>query len=256
MYWFLKTGKLQQISCYYKVLPLTKVKPLITPLKGFTFSQGEAFFRPKLLYLCTLKINSMENENIAEEPMIPYNQPLDFQQVWRMFQETDKQFKETDKKFQETDKQFKETDRKIRELDRLFTSQWGKLVESLVEGDLINLLNTKGIKVHRTTQRAKGNYEGQNYEFDIIAYNGDEIVIVEVKTTLRPEDVNDFHEKMWKVKIYLPEYANKTVYGAIAFITADGSSERMAEKQGFFVIRATGNSSFIINKEDFKPKPF
>lgn len=54
----------------------------------------------------------MEDKNTAEEPMVPYNQPLDFQQVWRMFQATDL-------KFQETDKQFKETDRKIRELDRL-----------------------------------------------------------------------------------------------------------------------------------------
>lgn len=209
----------------------------------------------------------MENNNIAEESMAPYTQPLDFQQVWRMFQETDriltekfqetdKQFKETDKQFKETDRQLKETDRKIRELDRLFTSQWGKLVESLVEGDLIKLLNSKGIKVGRTTQRAKGNHEGKNYEYDIIAYNGEEIVIVEVKTTLRLEDVNDFHEKMWKAKVYLPEYANKTVYGAMAFITADGASDRMAEKQGFFVIRATGSSSFIINQDDFKPKAF
>lgn len=202
----------------------------------------------------------MKNNNIAEEPMVPYNQPLDFQQVWRMFQETDRilteKFQETDKQFKETDRQLKETDRKIRELDRLFTSQWGKLVESLVEGDLVKLLNSKGIKVQRTTQRAKGNHEGHNYEYDIIAYNGEEIVIVEVKTTLRPEDVNDFHEKMWKAKVYLPEYANKTVYGAMAFITADSSSDRMAEKQGFFVIRATGSSSFIINQDDFKPKAF
>jgi len=49
----------------------------------------------------------MTNENIAEEPAVPYNQPLDFQQVWRMFQETNRQLKETDRilteKFQETD---------------------------------------------------------------------------------------------------------------------------------------------------------
>jgi hypothetical protein len=212
----------------------------------------------------------MENENIAEEPMVPYNQPLDFQQVWRMFQETDKkfqetdkqfketakQFKETDKQLKETDKQLKETDRKIRELDRLFTSQWGKLVESLVEGDLIKLLNAKNIQVERTTQRVRGNREGQNYEFDIIAINGAEIVIVEVKTTLRPADITDFNEKLWKAKAYLPEYSGKVIYGAMAFITAEGSSDRMAEKQGFFVIRATGNSSSIINKDDFKSKAF
>ena len=208
----------------------------------------------------------MENDNV-NEPLAAYSQPLNFDQVWLMFQETDKQFKETDKQFKETkaqikendrmlSKRFKETDKKIKELSALFTSQWGKLIESLVEGDLIKLLNEHAIAVEKTLQRVKGNKDGQNYEFDIIAVNGHEIVIVEVKTTLRVDDVNDFHEKLWKAKRYLPEYIDKKIYGGVAFITADGASDRMAEKLGFFVIRATGNSSSIINQKDFKPKAF
>ena len=183
----------------------------------------------------------MENDNV-NEPLAAYSQPLNFDQIWKLFQETDKQMKETDKK--------------IKELSALFTSQWGKLVESLVEGDLVKLLKQHGIAVEKTLQRVKGNKGGENFEYDIIAVNGHEIVIVEVKTTLRVDDVNDFHEKLWKSKTYLPEYADKKKYGAMAFLTAEGASDRMAEKMGFFVIRATGNSSSIINKKDFKPKAF
>jgi hypothetical protein len=218
----------------------------------------------------------MENDNV-NEPLTTYSPPLNFDQIWQLFQETDKkfqetdkqfketdqkfqetdkQFKETDQKFQETDKQFKETDKKIKELSALFTSQWGKLVESLVEGDLVNLLNERGITVEKTLQRVKGNKDGENFEFDIIAVNSHEIVIVEVKTTLRVDDVDYFHKKLWKAKRYMPEYADKKIYGGVAFITADGASDRMAEKLGFFVIRATGNSSSIINRKDFKPKAF
>jgi len=208
----------------------------------------------------------MDNDSV-NEPLEAYSQPLNFNQVWLMFQETNLQFKETkaqikendrmlSERFKETDKRFKETDKKIKELSALFTSQWGKLVESLVEGDLIKLLNEKGIEVQQTLQRVKGNKDGQNYEFDIIAVNGHEIVIVEVKTTLRVDDVNDFHEKLWKAKRYMPDYTNKIIYGGVAFITADSASDRMAEKLGFFVIRATGNSSSIINQKDFKPKAF
>ncbi|MCK9271592.1 MAG: hypothetical protein M0P50_14250, partial [Bacteroidales bacterium] len=79
----------------------------------------------------------MENDNV-NEPLATYNQPLNFDKVWLMFQETDKQFKETDKK--------------IKELSALFTSQWGKLVESLVEGDLVNILKQWGIQVESTLQ--------------------------------------------------------------------------------------------------------
>lgn len=182
------------------------------------------------------------SENQVNEPLQSYGKPLDFDQVWLLF-------KETDRKMQETD-------RKIKELSALFTSQWGKLVESLVEGDLVKLLREKGLQVERTFQRVRGNHDGENYEYDIIAANGDEIVVVEVKTTLRVEDVNDFHRKVWKAKQYMPEYAGKKIYGGVAFITTEGSSDRMAEKLGFYVIRATGSSSSIVNKQDFSPKAF
>lgn len=195
----------------------------------------------------------MDDFSTVNEPSVPYGQPLDFQQVWLMFQETNRKFQETDRILSE---KFKETSKQINELNKLFTSQWGKLVESLVAGDLVKLLREKGIEVERTAQRVEGNHQGENFEYDIIAYNGTEIVIVEVKTTLRPDDVNDFHRKLWKSKTYLPEYREKVIYGAMAFITADGSSHRMAEKLGFFIIRATGNSASIVNKEGFKPKAF
>lgn len=190
----------------------------------------------------------MENNN-AEESAIEYNKPLSFEQVWQMFQETNKQFKETDKKFEQTDK-------KIKELASLFTTQWGKLVESLVEGDLIKLLKARGVKVDSIIQRRKGHRNGKNFEFDLIAINETEMVIVEVKTTLRPQDVTEFHEKLWKAKVFMPEYKNMTVYGAVAFITAEGKSDTMSETQGFFVIRATGSSASIINQDDFRPKAF
>lgn len=35
-----------------------------------------------------------------------------------------------------------------KKLEKLFTSQWAKLIESLIEGDLINLLRAFGINVH------------------------------------------------------------------------------------------------------------
>jgi len=54
----------------------------------------------------------------------------------------------------------------------------------------------------------------------------------------------------------MPEYHDKKIYGGVAFIIAEGASDRMAEKQGFFVIRATGNSSSIINQTDFSPRAF
>ena len=172
---------------------------------------------------------------------------LDFDKVWLMFQETDKKFQETDKKFQETDK-------KLRKLEDLFTSQWGKLMEKLVEGDLIKLLNERGIKVNYTHSRTKGIYNGKKFEFDIIAENGEEIVVVEVKTTLRSSDVKEFINKLKIFKEILPKYVNNKVIGGMAFLDSASNSELMAENKGLLVIKATGSSASITNSPDFVPK--
>ncbi|MBN3035587.1 MAG: hypothetical protein JW861_08365 [Bacteroidales bacterium] len=204
------------------------------------------------------------------EPLEQYRKPLTFETVWqlfcetdRKFQETDRQFKETDRRFKETDRQFKETDmqfketdRKLRELHGLFTSQWGKMIESLVEGDLIRLLNERGISVMQTSERITGNYRGTSYEFDILAENGSEVVIVEVKTTLKPADVKEFIYKLSQARTWMSKLKDQTVYGAIAYLRADAGSKKMAENQGLFVIRAAGNSASIVNAPEFRPKVF
>jgi hypothetical protein len=193
---------------------------------------------------------------IAAEPVEEYKRPLTFENVWQLFQETDKKFQDLARRFEETDQMFRDTDKKMKKLDDLFTSQWGKLIESLVEGDLIRMLNERGIPVRNTAERSKGSHEGLSYEFDIIAENGKEVVFVEVKTTLKPPNVNEFINKLRQVKKWYPKYRDNKVIGAVAYLKADAGSEKMAENKGLFVIRATGSSASIINPPDFKPKAF
>ncbi|MCX6156095.1 MAG: YraN family protein [Candidatus Kapabacteria bacterium] len=181
---------------------------------------------------------------------------LSFEKVWLMFQETDKKFLDTDKKFLDTDKKFLDTDKKLNKLEQLFTSQWGKLIESLVEGDLVNILNKRGIQVHNTNERVKGFRFGRQFEFDIIAENGDEVVVVEVKTTLSADDVKEFLEELKHFKEVLPRFKENKVFGAIAYLRVDGNCDRFAERNGLFIIRATGNSASIINAANFVPKEY
>lgn len=164
--------------------------------------------------------------------------------------------KETDAKFKETDAKFKETDKRIKQAFELFESQWGRLMESLVEGDLLRILNERGILVNQTSTRRKGRIGNQNFEFDIIAHNGVEIVLVEVKTTLKVKYVKQFIEKLKMAKTFLPEFKNYKIYGAVAYLQEDESSASYAQNNGLFVIRATGDSAAIINDEDFKPSIF
>jgi len=134
--------------------------------------------------------------------------------------------------------------------------QWGKLIESLVEGDLVRLLDKRGIRVNDTSTRRKGARNGESYEFDIIAHNGEEIVIVEVKTTLRVREVEKFIAQLQRAKHYLPEYRTYRVFGAVAYLRAEQAGDQYAQNQGLFVIRAMGDSAAVVNPAGFRPRKF
>ena len=157
-------------------------------------------------------------------------------------EETDRQLKGVSKSQEETDRQLKATDRQLREsqeetakqlrkTDRRFNTQWGKLIESLVQGDIEKRFSKRGIPVQGTTQRAKKTVNGKQYEFDIIVHNGSEIIVVEVKTTLDVKKVDHFIEKLKDFKMVFTEYADKKIYGAVAFIIADSESDKYSENK-------------------------
>ena len=189
---------------------------------------------------------------------------LDFEKVWLMFQETDRKFQETDRKFQETDRKFEETTKKFKETDRILRNlakkmaesetRWGKFVESLVEGTLIKILNQRGIEVETTSMRVKSRYKRRVYEYDIIAKNGEIVVVVEVKTTLGVDDVNRFIEKLGVFKEIFKEYGSHKVVGAVAYINCDSESDSYAAGKGLYVIKATNESAKIVNRKDFQPR--
>ena len=196
------------------------------------------------------------------------------QEAERRMQATDRQMQETDRRQQETDRQMQETDRRLQatdelitrqtraadrrmdELDKLFNGQWGKLMESLMEGDLVGLLQQRGIAVQHTVTNPRQNYGERRWELDIVAVNGEEVVVVEVKTTLRVPDIDRFVGRLNEFPDLMPEYAGRWIYGAVAYLKAHQQSDVRAERLGLFVIRATGSSASITNREEFTPRTF
>ena len=87
--------------------------------------------------------------------------------------------------------------------------QWGKLIESLVEGDLTGLLQRRGIAVQHTVTNPRQNYGERRWEFDIVAINGEEVAVVEVKTTLRVPDIDRFVGRLNEFPELMPEYAGR-----------------------------------------------
>ena len=183
-------------------------------------------------------------------------------QTFEGLKQTDEQVDRTTKA---VDRTTKAVDRTTKNLDRAngnFNNKWGAFLENLVRGDLVALLKSRDIAVERILsrmkfQRADGSIGG---EYDLVAINGKEVVVVEVKTTLGAEDIDEFLGSLKKFKTHYPEYGDKRVYGGIAYLgSADRSPKTYAINRGLFLIQSPGGKpgvSTIINERGFKPKEY
>lgn len=167
-----------------------------------------------------------------------------FREIWDLYRETDKRFKETDKKIENTLKVVGD-----------LTGKWSKFVEGLIAPAVEKLFKARGIVVDKVYQRVKTHRNGNTIEIDILAIDGKYAVLVEAKSTLKIEDVQEHEERLNTFKYFFPEYKDKNVIGAVGGISIEEGAERYAYKKGMFVIAQSGEESVkIVNDKGFKPR--
>ena len=209
----------------------------------------------------------------------------------KLFAETDRRFAETDarlgKLFAETDRRFAETDRRLAEdharamqriaaleardeqarrvrerefkaLQTLFTGQWGRLIEALVRPDALRLFRERGIPVVHLHRRIESYVDGRKQmEIDLLLENEEEIVVVEVKTSLGIEEVKEFLQKMKRFTEVFSRYKGYRIYGAVAGLDIAEGVDRFAYRRGLFVLAVSGEGLVrILNDEKFRPRDF
>ena len=217
-----------------------------------------------------------------------------FQKVWEMFQETDRKFQETAKRFRETDEKlkemfqetdkrfretdeklkekFQETDRKIQETDKqlkeflkglkkledTFITKWGRFMEVLVNSGATSALRAAGLSVDHSAKNFTQEVPdamGRGMEIDVLCWGEDIVVPIEVKTTLKVEDVDEHIEKLGRFFECFPNFRGMKLYGAVAGLDFAGGSNRYAYRKGLYVLTLKGNKVVeVSNDGKFRPK--
>ena len=177
--------------------------------------------------------------------------------------EADRRAAEADARKAEADRTMEELKQGIAKLEKTvertskavdsLTTRWGRFVEELVEPAVIKLFQAKGIDVKEVYPRARSKRDAFFMEIDILAVDETELVLVECKSRLSKDDVDEFLEKLPQFKLAFSHYKNYQVYGAVAGIEINEGIDRYAYKKGLFVIKPSGDTVAIINDESFKP---
>jgi hypothetical protein len=196
------------------------------------------------------------------------SEPITIEDIYKLFEKTNEKFEQSrleyDRRSAEADRRSAEAERSMAELKKTvantnravdsLTTRWGRFVEELVEPAVIKLFRDRGIDVKETYSRARVKREGLAMEIDILVVDETEVVLVECKSRLSQDDVNEFLTKLSQFKQAFPHYHNYQAYGAVAGIEVDEGVDRYAYKKGLFVIKPSGETVEIINDSAFQPR--
>ncbi len=191
--------------------------------------------------------------------------PVTIDDIYKLFQKSQEEFdRRSAEAKDESDRRATEADRSMAELKKTvdrtskaveaLTTRWGRFVEELVEPAVLRLFQEKGIDVKEIYPRARTKRQGSAMEIDILAIDDTELVLVECKSRLSKDDVDEFIEKLERFKVSFPHYKDYQAYGAVAGIEINEGIDRYAYRKGLFVIKPSGDSVAIANDDDdFKP---
>ncbi|MGK7938876.1 MAG: DUF3782 domain-containing protein [Crocosphaera sp.] len=180
------------------------------------------------------------------------NDPVTIQDIYALFKASSEEF---DRRLLESDRRMEKLERTVAETTRAvnsLTTRWGRFVEELVEPAILKLFQGKGIDVKEVYPRARVKRQGIAMEIDILAVDDTELVLVECKSRLSKDDVDEFIEKLTRFKTAFPHYQNYMAYGAVAGIEINEGIDRYAYKKGLFVIKPSGDTVAIINDDNFQ----
>jgi len=174
--------------------------------------------------------------------------------------ETDARIAESNANIEKSISAMRETTRKLSESLAKSTAEMnkrigdvgrsiGRVVEMVLLPGLLDKMNALAdyqFDIISSDRIFKEN--GQEYaEIDLFLENGVSVMAVEAKTRVKLGEVNDFIEKLEKLREHEVKagLVGKTIYAAVAGITFDDAARKAAEAKGMYLVSIDQNNDRI-----------
>ncbi|MDD2724711.1 MAG: DUF3782 domain-containing protein [Methylovulum sp.] len=175
--------------------------------------------------------------------------------------ETDLQVKATSAQMRETDVQMKKTDHQIKELGKQIGGlgeKFGSFTEGMAFPSMQKVLAER-FGMEAVTTRYKIRKGGKTLELDVFAYcnaQQNKAVIVEVKSHLRDEHIEQLLKQLTEAKTFLPEHADKQFYGILAVVDSPEDLKQRVFDNGLYYAEIHDNLFELKTPATFAAKAF
>ena len=154
----------------------------------------------------------------------------------------------------ETAREIKAAQKEVNTSIGRLSNRLGEFVEEAVRPSAVRLFRERGIDIHEVQQSITAKRDGEQLEIDLLVVNNENVVVIECKSNLGVDDVNDHLERLEKVKRLLPRYNNCKVLGAVAGMVIPDNVATYAIKKGLYVIGQNGDHLELRNEQSFTAK--
>jgi hypothetical protein len=173
--------------------------------------------------------------------------------------ETDLQLKETAQQLKETDKQLSKQLKNLAEQIGGLGNKFGSFTEGWAFPSMVKVLRNQFKMESIATNFQVKHDDGKIMELDVFAYSNGNLntaCIVEVKSHIREEDIQQLLRQLTRLREFLPEHANKKLYGILAGVQFPKQMKEKIWEQGLY-LAAIHDEHFTLQVPDnFQPKIF
>jgi len=104
--------------------------------------------------------------------------------------------------------------------------------------------------------RERNGDPAQMREFDLVAWAGDYFLLLEVKSTISPGDIDRLLEVVKQIREYFPEAAQRRVVAGLASFYMDDSIVTAIERRQLLAVGLSFGLAEFLNSPGFKPTEF
>jgi len=171
---------------------------------------------------------------------------------------TDQQILELKESQKKTDAQLEKTIIKLDEIGRQLGDLGivqGEVAEDLFYRNVRHLFKSRDMDFHDVKRNLKKKGVG---EYDIVAVDGDAVLVIEIKNKLQKRMIDVFiNKRLPKFKEAFPEFRGRRLFGAIGALVVKDDVGRYAEKAGLYVLTQTSEGgAALANRKNFRAKEF
>jgi chromosome segregation ATPase len=139
----------------------------------------------------------------------------------------------------------------------------GRMAEDLVSPSICRiLLEILGLPLSyecnqsERVRRRHSKIRGRRREFDVVAEYGDYVLVVETKSTPKPENIPELLAMTREFRDYFPEFKDRKLIAGLAMLYADKSLIRYASSKGILILAVGDELMDVMNEPGFVPTEF